>query len=49
MSNTAIKFENELTPMTDKDFEQIQGYIGLQALYDKKTATTQLRALKEIS
>ena len=33
---------------SDKDFEQIQGYIGLQALYDKKIATIQLTQLKEI-
>jgi len=34
---------------SDKDFEQIQGYIGLQALYNKHTATIQLQQLKEIS
>ena len=34
---------------SDKDFEQIQGYIGLQALYHKSLATSQLKALKEIS
>ena len=34
---------------SDKDFEQIQGYIGLQALYNKQTATLQLQQLKEIS
>ncbi len=34
---------------SNKEFQQIQGYVGLQALYDKQTATDQLQILKQIS
>ncbi len=34
MSNTAIKLENELTPMTDKDFEQKLRDIGKERYHD---------------
>ena len=48
LHNGGLQGLEDMLEKSDKDYDQIMGLIGLQALYDKELAQKQIKALQEI-